>query len=108
MDVKLTHSKGGGGRGNSPPYAKNEGGGGGNCPLCAKRWEGKCPPLIILQGGNALTLPKIGGELSYLPDLSRGGNVQGGKCPDTADDSFDFFLFFTETESWQMIHMKFF
>ena len=49
MDVKLTHSTGGRGGGNSPPFAKNEGG--GNCPLCAKRWEGKCPPLIILQEG---------------------------------------------------------
>ena len=77
---------------NSPPYAKNEGGGGGNCPLCAKRWEGKCPPLIILQEGKCPNPAKNrgGGGSSYLPDLSRGGgggNVQGGKCPDTLMNS---------------------
>ena len=48
--------------------------GGGNCPLCAKRWEGKYPPLIILQEGKC-------------PAKNRGGIVlptwfeQGGKCP---------------------------
>ena len=46
------------------------------CPLCAKRWEGKCPPLIILQEGKCLN-----------PAKNRGGIVlptwfeQGGKCP---------------------------
>ena len=46
------------------------------CPLCAKRWEGKCPPLIILQEGKCPN-----------PAKNRGGIVlptwfeQGGKCP---------------------------
>ena len=85
MDVKLTHSTGGGG-GNSPPFAKNEGG--GIVLSVQKDGRGNVHPLLYCRRGNALTLPKIGGESSYLPDLSRGGNVQGGKCPDTKTSSY--------------------
>ena len=62
---------------------KMRGGGGRDCPLCAKRWEGKCPPLIILQEGKCPNPAKNRGggggwESSYLPDLSGGwGDVQG-------------------------------
>ena len=54
------------------------GGGGGIVLSVQKDGRGNVHPLLYCRRGNALTLPKIGGESSYLPDLSRGGNVQGG------------------------------
>ena len=72
-----------GGRGNSPPYAKNEGGGGGGGEgivlSVQKDGRGNVHPLLYCRRENALTLPKIGGESSYLPDLSRGGKCPGGE-----------------------------
>ena len=55
-----------------PPYE------GGFVLSVQKDGRGNVHPLLYCRRGNALTLPKIGGESSYLPDLSRGGNVQGG------------------------------
>ena len=66
---------------------KMRGGGGVIVLSVQKDGRGNVHPLLYCRRGNALTLPKIGGESSYLADLSRGGNVQGGggggKCPDT-------------------------
>ena len=47
------------------------------CPLCAKRWEGKCPPLIILQEGKCPNPAKNRGGEIVLPTWFE----QGGKCP---------------------------
>ena len=61
---------------------RGRGGRGGDCPLCAKRWEGKCPPLIILQEGKCPNPAKNrgGNRPTYLiwagGEMSRGGNVR--------------------------------
>ena len=91
MDVKLTHSTGGRGGGIVLHLPKMRGG--GIVLSVQKDGRGNVHPLLYCRRGNALTLPKIGGESSYLPDLSRGGNVQGGKCPDTVFESTAYLKF---------------
>ena len=53
------------------------------CPLCAKRWEGKCPPLIILQEGKCPNPAKNRGGIVLPTWFEQGGKCPGGKCPDT-------------------------
>ena len=63
MDVKLTHSKGGGGGRIVLHMPKMRGGGGGIVLSVQKDGRGNVHPLLYCRRGNALTLPKIGGGI---------------------------------------------